>query len=338
MTLYVFNRGQGLRTEMLKAEMKLPACRKYIVGVSSTNSNGVSQRPRNWLRVKTPYDTKQVPSSPHMSIRGNAIRFSWEHSCNITGQNPSYYVFRIHDLTLNNITAVRVDGLSYWVMHIYQGAEYNFSVSTPADGAQSYVWQHKTPSLPIPVNFHIVSATNTTYTFAWVPLEWHDEMWVDVSRWRLSLFWWNFSYCRFTYELVATILDTINLNTPIDYTATTNSTAISIQSVDLACLVSTPTVFTVGVRIRTASGHRSSASIVQLPEIQPKSQSSSAVVTSIICVLVLSVVAGLVAAFVVIKRKAFRESDQYEVDNFHAVSWADENINIKSSNTDDDHT
>lgn len=84
-------------------------------------------------------------------------------------------MLRIYDSTLDNLTVRRVDGLSYRMRRIAHGAEYNFSISTPADGAVPYVWQYKAPPLPTPANFRIASNDSGMYTFTWDPQDLPDE-------------------------------------------------------------------------------------------------------------------------------------------------------------------
>lgn len=110
-----------------------------------------------------------------MNVRGREIWFTWNHSCDIQGHQPPYYLFRINELTLNKSTVAKSDKLWYRMERIFQGAEYNFSVSTPADGAVPFVWNYKAPPLPAPGNFNIVSIENETYTFSWDPVLFKDE-------------------------------------------------------------------------------------------------------------------------------------------------------------------
>lgn len=139
-----------------------------MVGVRAINANESSKLPPNWLRIKTSYDPKKAPSNPQANhIHEKVIFFSWEHSCHFSVEHPPYYVFRIHDLTMDVIEEKHLDRLWYRFDNIPTGAEYNISVSTPAIGAEAFVWHHQAPPLPIPQNLRSISFENCSFIFDW---------------------------------------------------------------------------------------------------------------------------------------------------------------------------
>lgn len=155
--------------------MDLSQCSKFIVGVVPVGSTNQNRLPTNWLRIKTPFDARKPPANAQMKIEGKKIRFTWNHACRSVSQQPPYYSFSIHDLTMKTNATVRVAGL-YRVQSIAHGAEYEFRLSTPAIGAQPILWHYKAPSLPTPANFHIASNDSGTYSFSWDAVDVPDEM------------------------------------------------------------------------------------------------------------------------------------------------------------------
>lgn len=75
---------------------------------------------------------------------------------------------------------------------------------------------------------------------------------------------------RFEYEVIAAhgIVD-LNEPTQIDFQWSTEHTSIQMKFDEVARTLHSPTKFTVGVRIKSGTGHRSSFSRTKVIEIQP---------------------------------------------------------------------
>lgn len=157
-------------TKRLEADLNLQPCSKYKIGVRAIEKAGSKVQPDTWLRIKTHYDHEIPPKNAKMDVIRKELRFSWEHNCNISGERQAYYVFKIHDISLNKTNEVRVDGLWYRFEKYGLGAEYNFSVSASAPDAIAATWHFKAPSLPIPTNLRIARIEGNRYTFEWEPI------------------------------------------------------------------------------------------------------------------------------------------------------------------------
>lgn len=135
--------------------------------------------PSNWLRIKTPYDPQKPPIHGHFLQNGEHIRFTWAPSCGIRSQQPPYYFFETHDLSLNTRHTVRVNGTWHNFEEIEIGADYEFSVSAPPLGSTPLIWRYTAPSLPVPRNLQILSIENQTFTFTWDLVTWYGGEYVS---------------------------------------------------------------------------------------------------------------------------------------------------------------
>lgn len=151
-------------------------CSKYLIRVRAIEKGTFYEAmPDARLRIKTQYDHKLPPSNATMEKKEKGIYFSWEHNCNIASERPPYYLFRIHDITINKSDELRVDGLGYRFEKFALGAEYNFSVSAPASDAVPATWHFVAPPLPAPTNLRISHAEANRYTLEWEPVADIDE-------------------------------------------------------------------------------------------------------------------------------------------------------------------
>lgn len=156
-------------TSSHQAQLKLPACGKFLVGVRSIVSTDQVLAPTNFLRIKTAYNSSILPKvTPIHKTDRNVLEFSWKHCCNLTGQHPSHYFFKIKDLTLNQTKVIAVNKTWYLYENIPMGGEYNFSISASNSSSERFIMHHLAQPLPTPRNFKRVTTTeNDTYTFDW---------------------------------------------------------------------------------------------------------------------------------------------------------------------------
>lgn len=171
--------------------MKLKDCSKYAVGVSIWQSSKHPTPPSNWLRFRTKYDPRSPPKNAKAFYDETDALFTWKHSCNRTGDQPDFYLFRVHDLLMNTIEDKQVFGLSYVFGGIYHGSQFNFSVATSAINAKPIVWFHEATPLPAPIGLEHISKGNNTFEFNWSPISMDHETWVIRSWWKCWSFIWS---------------------------------------------------------------------------------------------------------------------------------------------------
>lgn len=141
-----------------------------MAGVKVIDASDESESPTTWLRIRTPYNRTAPPLNAKYELTGKRINFTWQHNCQLKGEQPPYYLFTINDRTLNHSITTQINALSF-DFQMAKGGEYSFSLSLPHRKAIPIVWNVKAPTLSIPQQFDVTRLpARNAFKFDWEAL------------------------------------------------------------------------------------------------------------------------------------------------------------------------
>lgn len=159
-------------------------CQSYLISVNIIGPKGPGPLNSNPLSYETKYNPELPPRNVEVTLDGDKheMLIKWEHNCPMRGPVPPSYVITLTELTHNKTAIVKLQtktlGSDKIMKHqfggIQDGAVFNVSIATDAQGAEPVVLKVYAPALPSPRQLQVIPEKNGSYVVYWKEVDHHN--------------------------------------------------------------------------------------------------------------------------------------------------------------------